>query len=143
MITEYPAGFEPPHAVNAAAWRAVLRGLLEGRSGGSQHPMRTPVIGYLRSARPDRSALDLLVERLTAHAAANNLQLVAVYRDDGVPNTAPKRSAFTAMLTALEEGKAAGVLIPDAKHLACDDDLRSVLTARIEQTGATLYLIET
>jgi len=43
----------------------------------------------------------------------------------------------------LEEGKAAGVLIPDAKHLSWDDDLRSVLTARIEQTGATLYLIET
>jgi hypothetical protein len=91
--------------------------------------------------RPARTALDLSAETVTSFAADRGLQVVGVYRDDGVPDTAAEWPAFAAMLAALEAGKAAGLVVT-AEHLSPDPDIRADLIVRIQQTGAAVYLVE-
>ena len=102
--------------------------------------MRPSVFGYLRSSASNADKPLLIRDELARYAERENLNLEAVFTDDGLCGATVGRPGFAALLDALRTRDGVGVLVLSRCHLSWRTMIRQTLERQILATGAPLYV---
>jgi hypothetical protein len=101
----------------------------------------SPVVGYIRSARLHDPGLDAAEELIRAYAQAHGLNLVYVFREEGISSVAAWRPELEKLIRGLERHDWTGVIIPDATHWSYQPSIKRKMQTRVEARGAWILNI--
>src|ERR1035437_1764572 len=110
-------------------------------------PKRVPSVGYVRvstSRQVDEGgSLEEQRDALAFYAAANGLDLVAVYEDAGISGTKDedRRPGLAAAIDAIRAGKARVLLVRDLSRLARGLDLTGYLRVAVQKAGGVVRVM--
>jgi DNA invertase Pin-like site-specific DNA recombinase len=98
------------------------------------------VFGYLRSSASNADKPLLIRDELARYAERENLNLEAIFTDDGLCGATVTRPGFAALLDAVRTREGIGVLVPSRCHLSWRMMIRQKLEPQMLATGARLYV---
>ncbi len=99
------------------------------------HTFGSPVVGYVRSVRLHDPELDVAEQLIREHARAYGLNLVHVFREEGISSVASWRPELEKLIHGLKHHDWAGVLIPDDTHWSRNKNMAARIRGRVERIG--------
>ncbi|MCK6685914.1 MAG: recombinase family protein [Thermoanaerobaculia bacterium] len=110
-------------------------------------PKRVPAVGYVRVSTSKQveegGSLEEQRDALAFYAAANGLDLVAVYEDAGISGAKDEdgRPGLAAAIEAIKAGKARVLLVRDLSRLARGLDLTGYLRVAVRKAGGVVKVM--
>lgn len=93
----------------------------------------SPIVGYIRSAKPHDPQLAEWEQQIRAYAIVHGYNLVAVFREESTSGVAAHRPVLDSVLRDLSTGRYAGILVPSESHISSDRSKRRRIIGNIEK----------